>query len=211
MWTLPRSRAKLRQTELIKLAAVVDGRLRPRAQDDLQRLRRALAAVVAAKPVPDELVLVEVRPVPDADVDAPVREVVEQRQLGGEPDRMAQRQLDHGKADADARRARRHGAGEWNRIAVDAFAGEVVLGEPHAVEARRLREAGLRHQLVDGGVVRVTGRRMRERQPAEAHRPIRARAPARAGSPPTAPDRGRRTSWHRSVRAACGAWPANRA
>src|SRR5215510_14446255 len=107
MWTLPRSRAKLRQTELIKLAAVVDGRLRPRAQDDLQRLRRALAAVVAAKPVPDELVLVEVRPVPDADVDAPIRKVVERRQLCGESERMAQRELDDSKADQDARRARR--------------------------------------------------------------------------------------------------------
>src|SRR5262249_29869909 len=139
MWTLPRSRTKLGQTELIKLAAVVDGRLRPRAQHDLQRLRRPLAAVVPAEPLPDQPVLVEVRPVPDTDVDPPVREVVEQRQLGGEAYRVAQRQLDHGKADADTRRACGDDAGERNRIAVDALAGEVVLGQPDAVEPRRLR------------------------------------------------------------------------
>src|SRR5262250_1735550 len=67
--SLSRARAKLRQAELIELAVVTQRRLGPRAEHDLERLGRPLAAVVAAQAIADELVLVEVGPVPDADVD----------------------------------------------------------------------------------------------------------------------------------------------
>src|SRR4029077_9773394 len=85
-------------------------------------------------------------------------EVVEQGQLDGEPDRMAQGELDHREPDPDPRRARGHHAGERDRIAVHALAREVVLGEPDAVEPRGLREARLLELLVDRRVVAVTRR-----------------------------------------------------
>src|SRR5262249_49562233 len=136
---------------------------------DLERFRHPLPAVVAAESVADELVLVVVGAVPDADVQTPAREIVEERELGGEADGMAEGELDHGEADADAHGASGHHAGEWDRVAVHALAREVVLGEPDAVEAGRLRETGLGDEIFDRRAVGVSGRGMSERQPSESH------------------------------------------
>ena len=183
---LARPRAELGQAELVELPVVDERRLGPGADHHVERLLHPLAAVVAPQPVADELVLVVVGPVPDADVEAAAREVVEEGQLGGQADRMAQGELDHGEADADPRGARRHDAGERDRIAVDALAREVVLGEPDAVEAGGLREAGLRDQRRGWRAKSASGeRRVSERQPAESHRSAAAphleRAPVREG------------------------------
>src|SRR3989442_4767082 len=178
MRTLARPRAQRGEAEVVELAVVNERRLGPRADQHVEGLVHPLSAVVAPQPIADELVFVEVGPVPDPDVEAAVGKVVEERELCREADRMTQRQLDHREADPDPRGARGHHAGERDRVAVHALAREVVLGEPDAVEARRLREAGLRHLLVDGGVVGVGGRRRPERQPAEAHQ---------AGSPSARP------------------------
>ena len=90
---------------------------------------------------------------PYPDIDAAIGQVVEQRELGGEADGMAQRELDHRKADTDPLSSRRHHAGKGNGIAVDALAREIVLGEPDAVKAGGLREGGLRHEVSDGRVI----------------------------------------------------------
>src|SRR5438105_9866688 len=97
--------AKPGQAELVEFAAVDERRLGPRADHHVERLLHPLPAVVAAQAVPHELVLVVVRPVPDADVEATAGEIVEERELGREADRMAQRELDHREADPDPRRA----------------------------------------------------------------------------------------------------------
>jgi hypothetical protein len=148
---------------------MVERRLGPRADHHLQRLLHPLAAVVAPQSVADELVLVVVGPVPDADVEPAGGQVVEEGELRGQADRMAKRELQHGEADPDPRRARRHHAGERDGIAVDALAREVVLGEPDAVEAGRLREARLRDLGVDGVGVLLGRGRESQRQPAESH------------------------------------------
>ena len=90
---------------LVELAVVGERRFAPGALDDLDRLLHALAAVVAAQPVADELVLVVDRALADADIDAALAEIVEQGELHGEPHRMVERHLHHGEADADAARS----------------------------------------------------------------------------------------------------------
>src|SRR5262249_2692454 len=146
-----------------------EGSLRPGADHHLERLRHALAAVVAPKAVADKLVLVVVAAVADADVTAPARPIGEEAEPDGQWDRVTQRKVDHREAEADARGPRGDHAGEGNRVAVDALAREVVLGEPDAVKARGLREARLFDLLVDGGIVPLRGGRESERQPAESH------------------------------------------
>ena len=141
------------QAHLEELALVRERRLGPRARQDLERLGAALAAVVAAEAVAHELVLVVQAAAAHADVEPAVAQVVEQRQLHREPDRMAERQLDDGKADAHPARARGERARERDRVAVDRLAGEVVLGEPDRVEADRLGQPGLLELLADGRVV----------------------------------------------------------
>src|SRR5438093_12734576 len=170
MRSLSGSGAKLGQPEAIELAVVNERRLGPRPDHHLEGLLHPLAAVVAPQSVADELVLVEIGPVADADVEPAAREVVEERQLGRQADRMAQGELEHGEPDTDPRRTGGHDAGERNRIAVDALAREVVLGEPEPVEAHGLGEARLGDQLVDRAVVRFRGPGVGERQPAELHR-----------------------------------------
>src|SRR5262245_40922390 len=134
MRLLTRARPQLGEAQLVELAPMVERSFRPRAHHHLERLFHPLAAVVAPEPETDEFVLVEVRPVSDADVDAPAREVVEQGQFGRQPDRMAQGELDHGEAETDPRRAGGDDARDGDRVAVDALAREVVLGEPDYVE-----------------------------------------------------------------------------
>src|SRR5262245_18127607 len=95
---------------------------------------------------------------------------------------MTQGELDHREADPDSRRARRHDAGERNGIAVDAFTREVVLGEPDAIEARRLGKARLLHEILDRSVIAVGRPGMCQRQPAELHW-ARGRADGRTRSP----------------------------
>jgi hypothetical protein len=89
---------------------------------------------------------------------------------------MPQGELDHGEADAHAGGARGERAREGDGIAVDGLAGEVVLGEPDAVEADVLGPARLDEQIVDRGAVGVRRRRVGERQPAGA--PVRDPAAA---------------------------------
>src|SRR5713101_5590014 len=93
MRSLSGSGAKLGQAEAIELAVVNERRLGPRPDHHLEGLLHPLPAVVAPQSVADELVLVEVGPVADADVESAARQVVEERQLGRQADRMAQGEL----------------------------------------------------------------------------------------------------------------------
>ncbi len=153
MGKLPRPRPELGQAELVELPLMDQRLTRPSTEHHLERFFHALAAVVAPQTVADELVLVVVGAMPYPDIDAAIGKIVEKRELGGEADGMTQRELDHREADTDALSPRRHHAGERNGITVDALAGEVVLGEPDAVEAGSLREGGLRHQVAYRRVV----------------------------------------------------------
>ena len=105
MRALHRRRAQLGQAEREVLAPVIERRCRPGACHHVERFNHALTRVVASQPKADELVLVEDRAAADANVEAPLREIIEQRQLRRQPHRMTQRHLDDGEADADTLRA----------------------------------------------------------------------------------------------------------
>ena len=80
-------------------AAVGDGAAAPQAPDDVDRLLHALAAVIAAQSVADKFVFVVDRPFADPDIDPALAQIVEQRQLDGEPHRVVKRQLHDREAD----------------------------------------------------------------------------------------------------------------
>ena len=187
-------RAQLRQACREVFALVIERRRRPGLGHHVEGLGHALAGVVAAKPVADELVLVEDRAATHADVEAPAGEVVEQRQLGCEPHRLPQRHLDHGKADADALGAHGERGGERNGVRVDALAREVVLGEPDPVKARRLGKRGLLELLEDRARVVLRRRGVCERQPAESHETAPPASGEKRSDSPGAAGRGSRAA-----------------
>ena len=148
-----RPRPELGQAQLIELPLVHERLARPGAEHHLEGLLHALAAVVAPETIAYELVLVVVGAVSHPDIDAAVGEIVEERELGGEADGMTESELDHREGDTDPLSPRRDHAGERDGIAVDALAREIVLGEPDAIEAGSLGEAGFGHEVADGCVV----------------------------------------------------------
>ena len=77
---------------------------------------------------------------------------------------MPEGELDDREPDPDPLGARRQRGGEHDRIAVDALAGEVVLGEPDAVEAERDGADGLLELLIDAPGVRLRRGGVRQRQ-----------------------------------------------
>src|SRR5437868_5736713 len=101
MRALHRAGPQFRYLHLKILAAITNGAAAPEASDDVDRLFHALAAVVAAQSVADKFVIVVDRPLADADIDPALAQIVEQRQLDGEPHRMMKRQLHDRKADPD--------------------------------------------------------------------------------------------------------------
>ena len=118
----------------------------------------ALARVIASEAVADELVLVEDRCRGRRRCRAGRRARLSSRDSWRrQPHRMAQRHLDDGKADADVLRAHRQRGGKRDRVRIDALAGEVVLGEPDAVEAELLGERRLLELLENGSVASCSG------------------------------------------------------
>jgi len=82
---LHRAGPQLRHLNLEILAAVGDGAAALQASDDVDRVLHALAAVVATQPMADKFVLVVNRALADSDIDPAPGQIVEQRQLDGEP------------------------------------------------------------------------------------------------------------------------------
>jgi len=98
-----------------------------------------------------------------------VAQVVDQRELFGQPDRVVQRGLRHREADADPPGRHRQGGGEGDRIDVGAVAVEMVLGEPDCVEAERVGEARLRQRLLDHHPIARRIAALGEQEVAEFH------------------------------------------
>jgi hypothetical protein len=107
----------------------------------------------------DKLVLVVDRPLADADIDPALAQIVEQRQLDGEPHRMVERQLHDRESDPDPFGAHRDSRGEQQRVVVDAFAGEIMLGQPDVAKPKLLGEAHLLDLLVDPNSILFRRRR----------------------------------------------------
>src|SRR5262249_19184371 len=76
------------ERDLEVLAPIRERFLGPRSHQDVERFGAPLPAIVAAEPVADVLVFVVDRSPADADVEAPATQVVEQRELNREADRI---------------------------------------------------------------------------------------------------------------------------
>ena len=103
----------------------------------------------------DEFVFVVDRAFPDADVDPALAQIIQQRELHRQADRMMERHLKDGEPDANPGRAHRQRRREQQGIVVDAFSGEVMLRQPDIVEPQRLGGAHLLDLLVDADRVLV--------------------------------------------------------
>ena len=88
-----------------------------------------------------------------ADDQAAVEQVVEERHLLGEADRVVERHLCDGEADPGVVYGRGEGGSEADRVDVGADAVEVVLGEPDGVEAEGVGEAGFFYRLLNDAAV----------------------------------------------------------
>ena len=104
---LERLGLRQRLVELEELALERDLVLGPRHLDDLHHLRRDRRALIEIDAPADELVLVDADA--GAELDPPVRQMVEHRHLLREPQRMVERQLPHHRADPQRRRRARDG------------------------------------------------------------------------------------------------------
>jgi len=110
--------------------------------------------------MPDKFVLVVNRALAHSDIDPAPAQIVEQRKLDGEPHRVVEGQLHDGKADTDALGALAEGGGEYQRVVVDALAGEIMLGQPDIAEPQPFGKAHLLDLLVDA--IGVLFRRRRQ-------------------------------------------------
>jgi len=102
----------------------------------------------------------------DRQVDTPARDVVEDRDVLGDPDRVMQRQKQHIGADAHPLGARRHRRQKGDRRRVPRVLREVVFARPHIIEAELFGE----HRLLQMVPVEVLQRLRLARQPADPHR-----------------------------------------
>jgi hypothetical protein len=109
--------------------------------------------------VADEFIFVVDRALADPNIDPTLAQIVEQGQLHGEADRMVERQLHDGKADADPLGAHSDGRGEQQRVVVDALTGEIMLGQPDVAEPELFGKAHLLDLLVDAGGILFRRRR----------------------------------------------------
>lgn len=110
--------------------------------------------------MPDKFVLVVDRALAHSDIDPASAQIVEQRQLDGEPHRVVEGQLHDGEADPDPLGAHRDSRGEQQRVVVDALAGEIMLGQPDIAEPEPFGKAHLLDLLVDA--IGVCFRRRRQ-------------------------------------------------
>jgi len=105
----------------------------------------------------------------DPHVEPALRDDVHQGHLLGEPDRIVEGQDRGGETDPDPGRPRGHRAGERGRVHREAVVDEVVLGEPHLVEAQILRPRHLVELARDDIGVALARRSLQEEVGPEAH------------------------------------------
>ncbi len=158
-----------RQLERPVFAVMFDRPARPGLQHDRLGLLEALLRLLGRDVV--ALVVVDVvrRAAAQSRDDPPLGDVVEQRDLLGQADRVVQRDLRDGEADLDAAGRGGQRGGKAERIDVGADAVEMVLGQPQGVEAKLLRQPGLGDGLVDHALVLSRVAAFREQEIAEFH------------------------------------------
>ena len=82
-------------------------------------------------------------------------QVVQQGGLDGDPHRVVQGQFQDTEPQFNPFGLDRQRAGEDQRVAIDTFAGEVMLSEPNGIESQLLNQFSLRQTLLNS--LRVAG------------------------------------------------------
>ena len=144
----------------------------PDLLDDLHRLHEQLAVLRLLRiRVRMKLgALVSTDSAPEAGLDPALGEVVEDRDVLGEPDRMPPHRDVRHLADADAGGARRDVGPDENRVRQIAAAErlKVMLADPHCVKAQLLREHYLLAEVLEH-LIRCAIRRRQRRENRKAH------------------------------------------
>ncbi len=144
-----RARAQHRDLDVPEPAAMSEFLACPGPGQDRLRLlqpRPSLGGIDAVAPIFVDVVR---RAVPEADHQPALAEIVDQRELFGQADRVMERGLRHREADQGTVRGNGNRGGEAHRIDIGANAVEMVLGEPDRIEAEGVGEPCLRQSLLD--------------------------------------------------------------
>ncbi len=208
---LERARHHRDVLDLVVGAVIAEALLGPRPADDLERLVEASA--VFRHGHAEAMELARNRASAHAELEATAGEQVRRRGLLGAAQRVVERQQGHGRPDANPACALGDHRHDHERARQQRErAAEVQLRQPRHVEAERVAERDqVEHLGVALGVrLSVRFRRLIEEPESHGGRLLRSPAPAPWESSPTAPGRGRRTSWPRPGRGASGAPSATR-
>ena len=150
-------------------AMVVERLAGPRGDQNLLRLLQALLRLVMVDA--EALVIVDVvrGAAAETDDEPPFGDVVEERQLLCEADRMMQRRLHDREPDLAASRRSGQRTGKADRVDIGADPVEVVLGEPDHIHAELVRQPSLAQRLVDHRAVARRVAAVRKQEIAEFH------------------------------------------
>ena len=107
-------------------------------------------------------------PAPEAAADSQnhpaIAQIVENRNLLGDAQRIVPRQHDHHRAEPDAPGPSRHVGQELNRIGDHLVVGEVMFGRPHGIEAQLLGQIAKLDLFLPDIAVRTRAVRVLERR-----------------------------------------------
>jgi hypothetical protein len=145
--------------------------LGPRPQHDVHRLVEALAVLLLGDVIAAELGGAVAAA--HADVEPPLGDDVDQRELLGQAQRVVEGEDRGGEPDAHAACAGGGGGGEAGRIDGEAVVDEVMLGEPDLVEAELLRPLHLLELAVHDLGVAQPRRGLEEEEGSETHAHLR--------------------------------------
>src|SRR5262249_28294795 len=142
---------------------------RPGLQRDRLGLLEALLRLLGRDVV--ALVVIDVvrRTASKAGDDTALGDVVEQRDLLSQANWMVQRRLRHRKSDLDTAGHRGQRRGKADRVDIGADAVEMMLGQPHRVEAKLLGQLGLRDGFIDDAFVKRRFPAFGKQEVAELH------------------------------------------
>ena len=148
-----RSRAQVRDVEIPVLAVVDHALLGPAVEHDLLDLLETLLRLVGIDLIGGVLVEVHHAAAAQPDDQPALADMVQQRELLGQSQRMIERRLENREADLDPRGHRAQRGGERRRIDVGGVAIEMMLGEEQGVDADLLGQHGLLQRLLDRATV----------------------------------------------------------
>src|SRR5215510_10339855 len=102
----------------------------PGFDQDLLRLQQPCLCLLRGNPIASVLIEIIRCPAAETDDHTALTEIINERNLLSEPDRVMQRHLSHRKADANTPGTGRNGRGKGQRINIGTAAIKMVLRQP---------------------------------------------------------------------------------